>query len=299
MLTQKIILDIIQNNNLHVSYHIDYNKKIFKSNNNKIYPIHSISKFFTNIMLVLLYCDNIISDEDLHKPILLEKTILSKLSKNVKDRLKNVSLLQCIKHEAGLKDYLNKYHKELIKYYSNKSDYPNPIDPEDFLVYADKDVLDKNQIGKRNYNNLDILLVSLSLKYHYNMKTNKKLSYNDILNLYLVKKLKLNSFSITKPEKNAVYPEADDDLTRYVNGTPASGYWISSKDLCKLGKWTNKLFNSDNKIKKFIKNNELDIYWNDPLRLGHWGFLGSSSSALETYLNKNITIVVLSNHNNG
>ena len=120
MLTQKIITDIIQNNNLQVSYHIDYNNKIFKSNNNKIYPIHSISKFFTNIMLVLLYCDNIISDEDLHKPILLEKDVLSKLSKNVKDRLKNISLLQCIKHEAGLKDYLNKYHKELIKCYSNK-----------------------------------------------------------------------------------------------------------------------------------------------------------------------------------
>ena len=101
--------------------------------------------------------------------------------------------MQCIKHEAGLKDYLNKYHKELIKCYSNKLDYPNPINPEDFLVYADKDVLDKNQIGKRNYNNLDILLVSLSLKYHYNMKTNKKLSYNDILDLYLINKLKLKS----------------------------------------------------------------------------------------------------------
>ena len=80
MLTQKIITDIIQNNNLQVSYHIDYTNKIFKSNNNKIYPIHSISKFFTNIMLVLLYRDNIIFEEDLHKPILLEKDVLSKFA---------------------------------------------------------------------------------------------------------------------------------------------------------------------------------------------------------------------------
>ena len=60
----------------------------------------------------------------------------------------------------------------------------------------------------------------------------------------------------------------------------------------------NKLFNSNDKIKKFIKNNELDIYWKNPLRLGHWGFLGTSSSVLETYINKNITITILSNHNN-
>ena len=248
MITQKIIDDIIKNNNFNVSYYIDYNNKILKSNPNKIYPIHSVSKLFTNIMLVLLYTDNIISNEEINNQIILEKNVLNKLSKNVKDRLKNVSLLQCIKHQAGLKDYLNNYHKQLIKCYNNKVTYPDPIEPEDFLIYADKTVFDK--IGEYNYSNLGILLVALSLKYHYNKKNNTNLSYNDILDLYIIKKIKLNSFSITqtcligpskgddritKPNKNAMYPLENDDLTRYVNGIPASGYWLSSKDLCKFG----------------------------------------------------------------
>jgi hypothetical protein len=44
-------------------------------------------------MLVLLYNDNIISDNKLHIPIKLDETVLNKLSKDVKDRLKNVSIL--------------------------------------------------------------------------------------------------------------------------------------------------------------------------------------------------------------
>jgi hypothetical protein len=32
-----------------------------------------------------------------------------------------------------------------------------------------------------------------------------------------------------------MYPLENDDLTRYVNGTHVSGYWLSSKDLCKFG----------------------------------------------------------------
>ena len=42
---------------------------IIKKNPNNIYPIHSISKLFTNILTVLLYDDNIINDEELNKPI--------------------------------------------------------------------------------------------------------------------------------------------------------------------------------------------------------------------------------------
>ena len=121
-------------------------------------------------MLVLLYNDNIISDNELHIPIKLDETVLNKLSKDVKDRLQNVSILQCIKHESGLKDYMNKYHNKLIECSNQKKEFPNPIEPEDFLIYVDKNVLDKKEIGKYNYSNLGILLVALSLKYYYNNK---------------------------------------------------------------------------------------------------------------------------------
>ncbi len=61
--------------------------------------------------------------------------------------------------------------------YYNKLKIEFPIEPEDFLIYADKNVLDKKEIG--NYSNLGILLVSLSLKYYYK-KTKTNLCYNQI-----------------------------------------------------------------------------------------------------------------------
>jgi hypothetical protein len=96
---------------------------------------------------------------------------------------------------------------------------------------------------------------------------------------------------------NEVFPVEQDDLTKYVNCSPGIGYWLSSNDLCKFCIWIGELFNSNKKIKKCIKENELDIYWKNPPRLGHLVFLQTSSSCLETYLRKNITIAILSNHN--
>jgi hypothetical protein len=55
------INNIIKDNNLSVSYSINYDGNTINKNSNKIYPIHSISKLFTNIVLVLLYNDNIVN----------------------------------------------------------------------------------------------------------------------------------------------------------------------------------------------------------------------------------------------
>jgi len=297
-INKNMINKIITDNNLNVSYSINYNSITINKNQNKIYPIHSISKLFTNIMLVLFYNDNIINYDELNMPIKLDEMILNKLSKDIRDRLKIVSILQCIKHEAGLKNYMDNYHNKLIDCFEKKIKFPNPKEPEDFLIYADKNVLDKKEINKYNYSNLGILLAALSLKHHYNIKNKTNLSYNQILNKYIINEIKLKSFSITRPKNNAVFPVAQDDLTKYVNGSPATSYWLSSTDLCKFGIWINGLFNSNKKIKKCIKENKLDIYWKNPLRLGHWGFLQTSSSCLETYLNKHMTIAILSNYNN-
>lgn len=311
-LIQAKLDNFIKTKDLAVSYCIKYNinnknnknksSNYLKKNSNLVYPIHSTAKLFTNILLVLLYSDGIITQAQINEPIKLDSQVLAQLSDEVRTRLKQVSLLQCLKHEAGLKDYLNKYHKELIKCYEKNSAYPNPIEPEDFLQWADSDVESEREIGKRNYNNLGILLAALSMKYHYNnhnvKNNNTGLSYNQILDMYIIKKLKLNlkSFSITKPGKNAIYPTAEDDLTRFVNGTPASGYWVSAADLCKFGEWINKLYNTNGKIRRFISDNELDVFSSKPLKLAHWGFLQTSSAVLETYLDKNITVAVLSNH---
>lgn len=290
---KEIIDNIIIDKKLSVSYSIYNNKKINK-NADKIYPIHSISKLFTNIMLILLINDNIIDNNMLNKPMEFDKNILNKLSNKVINRLKETTMLDNIKHEAGLKDYLDNYHKYLTKC-TNK--YPNPIEPEDFLEFADIDVMSKDNISKYNYSNLGVLLVALSMKYYYNNKFNTKLTYNQILKKYIINKLKLKTFNICNPKINIIIPLDPNDLTKYINGTPASGYWMSAKDLCKFGMWINNLYNTNNNIKKIIKTYKFDIFWKNPLRLGHWGFLQTSSSTFETYLNKNITVVILSNNN--
>lgn len=287
----------ISDNNLLVSYTINYNNVTISKGQNKIYPIHSISKLFTNIMLILFYNNDVITNDNLLTPIKLDNDVLKKLSNTIKRRLKKVSILQCIKHEAGLKNYQNNYLNELIRCFNNKSKFPNPTEPEDFLIWNDVDILDKKEIGKYNYSNLGILLVALSLKYHYNKKYKTNLTYNQLLDLFIISKINLASFDI-KYKSNYIVPIFNDDLTKYVNGSPATGYWLSTKDLCKFGKWINNLFNCNNKIKNFIKMNKLDIYWLGPQRLGHWGFLQTSSSCVETYLKQNLTIAILSNNNN-
>jgi len=73
------------------------------------------------------------------------------------------------------------------------------------------------------------------LKYYYNKKNKTDLSYNQILDKYIINKIKLKSFSISKQKYNAVFPVAHDDLTKYVNGSHATSYWLSTSDLCKFG----------------------------------------------------------------
>mgnify|MGYP001604357353 CR=1 FL=1 len=187
-INKDIINKIITDDNLSVSYSINYNGITINKNPNKIYPIHSISKLFTNIMLVLLYNDNIINDDELNMPIKVDEKVLNKLSIDVKNRLKIVSILQCIKHQAGLKNYMNNYYNKLIDCFNQEKEFPNPIEPEDFLIYADKNVLDEKEIDKYNYNNFGFLLVALSLKYYYNKKNKTNLSYNKILSKYIINK---------------------------------------------------------------------------------------------------------------
>lgn len=293
--SQKKIENIINKYNLCVSYSIENNKKIIKYNSDKIYPIHSVSKLFTNILLLLLLNENIINHIDLINPIQINKKDIKILSKNIKNRLKIVTLLDCIKHEAGFKNYLYNYYKEIEKSKKLNKSIPNPIEPEDFLKYANVTVFPKKEIGNRNYSNLGILLAALSIKTIYNKKNKTKLTYNQILNKYIIDVIQLKSFSII-PVNNAIYPYGMDDYTRFMNGSPSSGYWLSVLDLFYFGKWINKLWKTNIKFKNNILKYKLDIYWTNPVLIGHWGYLQTSSAVLQTYINKNQTVSILSNH---
>ncbi len=126
-----------------------------------------------------------------------------------------------------------------------------------FLIYADEDIEDIS--GKeKHYSNLGLVLVGTSLKYHYNKGNRKKLSYNEILHKYIIDKIGLETFSVTKPENgkhNEKYP-----YLQYFNASPAGGYWISCRELRIFGEWINKLCNENKKIYKLVKKYGEEYY---------------------------------------
>jgi hypothetical protein len=162
-------------------------------------------------------------------------------------------------------------------------------------MYADTDLAEH----RHNYSNLGLLLVCLSIKYHYNKKYNSVTTYNEILNRYIVNKIGLKTFSIRIPS-NAKY---NDDVTRYKNATPAGGYYISCNELRMFGDWLYKLCNGNNDVNELINKYGIEFYHNGIIE--HGGSISptldhnklTSTSHLSIHLNENIIISIMSNHN--
>ena len=290
----KEINQYINDANLELSYSINNQGNISEYHENDIRAMYSIGKVFTGMLVILLVDDGTIDEKSLHKTIQLDKNVLNKLSSQVKARLNETTFLDVMTHSSGLKDDLPKYFAAIEKAIVNKTSIPNPIEPEDFVVYADEDLANH----KHSYSNLGILLVGLSIKYHYNKKHNSTLTYNEILNKYIVDKIGLKTFSITRPN-NAKYNE---DITKYKNGAPDGGYYISCNELRMFGEWVNKLYNENKNINELVKKYGTEFYRDNMVE--HGGSISpnldkeklTSTSQLSIYLNDNIVISIMSNH---
>ena len=150
MINESKILEYITIKNFVVDYSI--------KNEENIYAMHSVGKIFTGILVMLFLKYKIISETTLLKPIELPNIVMNKLSQKVQTRLKETTFYDCMTR-AGLKDYLENY----VKYLGTK-DSKYIYEPEDFIQFADKDVLDHE-----NYSNLGMLLVGISLKHIINI----------------------------------------------------------------------------------------------------------------------------------
>ncbi len=288
-LTIKQIDQYISDESLKLSYSITNKKIITDHNGNDIYNMQSIGKIFTGMLIILLINDGTIEEKYLNEPIKLDKNIFEQLSPGVIKRLNETTLLDCMTHKSGLKDYMLKYSIA----YKDETKIPNPIEPEDFLIYADEDVMPV--IGHWYYSNLAIILVALSAKYYYNKKHKQKLSYNDILYKYIIDKIGLRTFSVTRPTY-AMYTKD----SKYVNASPAGGYWLSCNELRKFGDWLNILCNKNKSTHELLKKYGAEFYHDDIIK--HGGTHGpdshivTSSSYLIVYLKNNITISIMSVH---
>lgn len=288
VINNKKLNEYIRVKNMNVAYSIYSNNKSYNLHESNIYPMHSLGKVFTGILLILLIHNDIIDEDDLNKPLQLPKNIYDKLPESVRNRLQETTMLDVMTHQSGLKNYLGKYLKSL-----ETNDRPNPTEPEDFVKYIDDDVNndvndDVNEKNVRIYSNAGLLLCGISALHLYNTKTGENKHYNELLNEYIILPAKLSSFYVSKPN-DAVY-NINHKTYEYVSGSPAGGYWISCLDLCKFGRFCLKL-TKNQRIFSLIKKYGGEFYNNNVIN--HTGALRDTSCILRIDIIKNTVISIM------
>lgn len=297
-ITEKQILKYIESKKLKLSYSIILKNKKFNHNADSIHAMHSVGKIITGMLIMIFVRLKIIPLDALNKPIKIHDKFYKRLNEKVQTRLKYTTMLDIMTHKSGLGDYLTNYIHAVEKCVKNNSKMLNPIEPEDFLVYSDNKLSKK---GEENYSNFGILLCGLSLKYYYNLnkKDNDKLTFNQILDKYIIKPNKLQSFMVSyKQIKNITTNRDNKNNTKYLNGSPAGGYWISANELTKLGYWIYKLCKNDKKLVALLKKYGDEFFDKKTNIISHYGSIGYSTASLEIDLdNCNIVTIMSNNYN--
>jgi hypothetical protein len=283
-INKKDIEEYISCKKLELEYSICNGSTISSNGANNIYEMHSIGKVFTGFLAIILLDAEIITPNDINKPLQLDKLVLSKLPQIIIDRLSETTMLEVMTHYAGLTNYLGNYIEAL-----QKNNDESPIEPEDFIKYINPTV---EEAHKFRYSNTSLLLVGLSIKHLYNKRTRKNKSYNEILTEYLIKPAKINTFSITKPP-NAIFNKAGKDVAEFLNGSPAGGYWISPIDLANFGSFMTHTAHDNQRIKEYIEKYGKEFYYDNEIT--HSGGINGSNCWITVYLEHNISIAIMDN----
>lgn len=280
----------IKDKDLSVSFTLDSAKsKLITPNypeNLSQYPfaIHSIGKVFTGALTLLMIRDGVISEDDLNKPVKLDKSVEQQLPNSVQKQLKKTTLHQLMTHKAGLGDYLGDYIKAI-----SSGDIPKIRQAEDFVPFIEEKTY---PIGEEHYSNAGILLLGLAVKHAYEIKFKTSVNYDDLLQEYIIKKADITSFSPWKPQ-NAKY-NIHDDVAPYIVGSPGGGYWMTASDLAKFGQWVYQQMITDSQFKYLVEKYGQEFYHADRQVIEHGGAIPSSSAFLSVSLKTEATIAVLS-----
>jgi CubicO group peptidase (beta-lactamase class C family) len=249
------------------------------------FSIHSVGKVFTGALVLLMTKDNVITPDILNNPPLeIDPRIKKKLPLNVQKHLSNISLGQAMTHQGMLGDYLGDYEKTIEIALKEGVSPPAINRAEDLIAFSD------DQIKKNDYSNLGLLLTGLSIQYHYNKKHGTSLTYDQILKTQILDPIGINL--ATKKPKNAHYNE-EDPIAPHIEGGPAGGYWTTSEDLHKFGRW----LNNQCKDPEFCESCEKfgsEFYSEKRREISHSGFISSASAHLSSFLDNGITISVMS-----
>ncbi len=149
------------------------------------FSIHSVGKVFTGVLTFLMMEKGVvhpdkavITKEILESPIQLEPNVLKALPPALQRQLAKKTMHQVMLHQGGFGDYLPRY-EAAIENDLSKNKTPTQISkPEEFLKYADDQII-KLASGEGHYSNLGILLIGLSIQYHYNKDISEKIQITE------------------------------------------------------------------------------------------------------------------------
>lgn len=297
-INEKRMIKYIKEKNLKLSCAIKIPKKVIKYESNTIQAMHSVVKIVTGFLIHLFARLKIIPITAFSEPLQLDSTVKSKLNPKVIARLKSTTMLDVMTHKAGLGDYIENYIKDVDHCIKNNLSIPDPQEPEDFLCWGESTLKQK---GEENYSNFGLLLCGLSIKYHYNncKPPDQHLTYNQILDKYIIKPAKLTTFMIKyKQVKNIKVNRDDKNNTKYLNGSPACGYWISTHELMKLGNAIGNAYVGDKQLMTILKKFGGEFYDKKTNIISHYGSLAYSTAYLEIDLSTGSVVAIMSNHYN-
>lgn len=295
---EKALVKYIKQKKLEISCVIKTPKKIVKYEDSTINAMHSVGKIITGFLIHLFARLKIIPISAFNEPLELDSNVKQMLNPKILARLKITTMLDVMTHKSGLGDYIENYIKDVDICTLNKTTLPNPIEPEDFVKYGDCILKAK---GEENYSNFGILLCGLSIKYHYNKNKSiqEQLTYNQILEKYIIKPCKLTTFMIKYKQIKGIKVNRDDkNNTKYLNGSPAGGYWISTNELAKLGTAISASYCGDLRLMSLLKKYGGEFYDKKTNIISHYGSLAYSTAYLEIDLTTGLVLAIMSNHYN-
>lgn len=276
-----------------------------KINNSKIqertdipFSMHSVAKMITCTAVLELIRMNPALEKMLTSPVSFDASV--KLPRHIQEHLtKNrITLLQLMRHESGLGDYLPKLEEAMRK----ASDEPFPLmRPEEYLHYADDEIA-ALEPGQSRYSNVGMLLVGLAIEHAYNetyreKNSGKKKTFDEIVHELIAAPAKIQ-LSPTPPEGACFNRHPLGASASQIRGNPAGGFWITADDLRKFGEWVNreKCREVGGKLggKFFELVQQLELYSKEDQELSHPGDLRTDSAFLSTFLDNGVTIAILS-----
>ncbi len=257
-----------------------------------IYAMHSVGKVFTGILALSLIHHGKIPNDIFEKNVKLPEDILSALPQAVQDRIKTVTLHQLMTHQAGIGNYLEKYFETIKSSINKSSPVPNPMDPQDFLSFAEDSV---SEVGKDRYSNLGFLLTGLAIEHAYKVSNPEEadINYNKLLQRFIIEPAEMKHFSISKPDSPSARFNTEDKVAPYISGSPAGGYWTSANDLRCFGCLIHKMC-SEKGFLQLVRKYGQEFYYAESNTVQHNGGIKSSSAFLYVSLTDGSTHAILS-----